>query len=526
MSLTSASFRRLVSALKQANSTTTVVESCCGGLIQSSIMAQPGSSAVYWGGTVSYNTRKVRPLLLNDAKLHADLVQPLVSGNAESEESLYVRSKIEHTKRVALEYCGQMETDYAIAESGASGPTFRPSGLDKGFAAIAVARRDKASGEVSIVKQDVVRSAHNDREVNMRLFADAAAKLALEAVTENSSLSEDDNEARGPLSDGAEYHFDRATKLRSDPEALSKLSREAKYVVLRGGQSLFGSGWELKFLSYDEVQSLCNATGAEVKTTFLGILDGKEAFFGSDFLSGNEDSIHAVFENDGEGAHFTDTRTGAPLLSPVHNEIALHATALAQWQRRNQYCPMCGGPTELMHGGTCMKCTKCSTMSWPRQDPSMIAAIISREGDKILLAHSQRHPPRLSTVLAGFVEVGETFEKAVARETYEETGIRIDEDSVQYLGSQPWPFPQSTMIGFMATADASQPLEIDEDEIVSARWYDVEEVRAAAAIEGATMRKEVAKAAIEANPDIALLIPPKGVIARRLIDNWLDKMPL
>ena len=526
MSLTSANFRRLVSALKQAKATTTVVESCCGGLIQSSIMAQPGSSAVYWGGTVSYNTRKARPLLLNDANLHADLTKPLVSGDAESEENLYVRSKIEHTKRVARAYCEQMETDFAIAESGASGPTFRPGGLDKGFAAIAVARRDKASGEVSIVKQNVVRSAHNDREVNMRLFADAAAKLALEAVTENSSISGENGEARGPLGDGAEYHFDRATKLRSDPEALSQLGTEAKYVVLRGGQSLFGSGWELKFLSYDEVQSLCNATGAEVKTTFLGILDEKEAYFGADFVGGNEDSIQAVFKNDGEGAHFSDTRTGAPLLSPVHNEIVLHATALAQWQRRNPYCPSCGGPAELIHGGTCMKCTSCSSMSWPRQDPSMIAAIISREGDKILLAHSQRHPPKLSTVLAGFVEVGETFEKAVGRETYEETGIRIDEDSVQYLGSQPWPFPQSTMIGFMATADASQTLNIDEDEIVSARWYDVGEVRAAAAVEGATMRKEVAKAAIEANPDLSLLIPPKGVIARRLIDNWLEKIPL
>ena len=124
MSLTSANFRRLVSALKQAKATTTVVESCCGGLIQSSIMAQPGSSAVYWGGTVSYNTRKARPLLLNDANLHADLTKPLVSGDAESEENLYVRSKIEHTKRVARAYCEQMETDFAIAESGASGPTF------------------------------------------------------------------------------------------------------------------------------------------------------------------------------------------------------------------------------------------------------------------------------------------------------------------------------------------------------------------------------------------------------------------
>ena len=86
-----------------------------------------------------------------------------------------------------------------------------------------------------------------------------------------------------------------------------------------------------------------------------------------------------------------------------------------------------------------MNCTECNAKSWPRQDPSMISAITSREGDKILLAHSQRHPPRLHTVLAGFIEAGETFEKGVAREAFEETGIRIDEDSVEYLGSQPWP---------------------------------------------------------------------------------------
>lgn len=245
-----------------------------------------------------------------------------------------MRSKIEHTRKVALEYCAQMKTDYAIAESGATGPTFRPDGLDKGFAAIAVAKRDKDSGEVSVVRQDVVRSPHNNRETNMRLFADAAANLALEAVEEHSNISADNIlDARGPLGDGSEYHFDRATNLRSDPEALTKLARDAKYIVLRGGQSLFGNGWELKFLSFDEIQSLCNATGADVKTTFLGILNEKEAYFGADLLGGNDDSIHALFENDGEGAHFTDTRTGAPLLSPVHNEIALHATAVAEWQR-------------------------------------------------------------------------------------------------------------------------------------------------------------------------------------------------
>jgi len=485
-------------------------------------MSQPGSSAVFFGGTVSYNTRKAKPLLLNDATLHADLVQPLTSGNAESEESLYVRSKVEHTKRIATEYCKQMGTDYAIAESGASGPTFRPEGLDKGFVAIAVAKRDAQSGKVEIVKQDVVRSPHNDRQANMRMFADAAAQLALDAVREDAASEILEQQS---CTDSA-YHFDRATKLRTDPEALSSLANDAKYIVLRGGKSLFGDGWELKFLNHNEVQSICNATGASVETTFLGILDGKDAFFGADLVGGNDESIQDVFDKDDDGVHFSDTRTGAPLLSPLHNEIALHATALSQWQRRNKFCAICGGPTELIHGGTCMKCSSCGTMSWPRQDPSMIAAITSQDGDSILLAHSPRHPPRLHTVLAGFIETGETFEKGVAREAYEETGIRIDEDSVEYIGSQPWPFPQSCMIGFLATADASQPLNIDEDEIVEARWFHKDEVRAAAAVEGATMRAEVAKAALEANPDIPLLIPPKGVIARKLIDTWLNKLPL
>ena len=488
-------------------------------------MAQPGSSAVYYGGTVSYNTRRAKPILLNDASLHEALIKPL-AGNAESEESRYVRSKIEHTKRVAAAYCEQMGTDYAIAESGASGPTFRPKGLEKGFAAIAVAKLDKSNGTVSIIRQDVIRSPHNDRQLNMRIFADAAAKLALDAVREdlvgeiNASI-----EAARP-GDGANYHFDRATKLRADTEKLSRVAENAKYIILRGGESLFGDGWELKFFNHNEVQSLCNATGAQAKTTFLGVLDGKDAFFGADLVGGNDYSIRDIFAKDDDGTHFSDTRTGAPLLSPLHNELALHATALSQWQRRNQYCSICGGPTELIHGGTCMKCSSCSAMSWPRQDPSMIAAVISRDGDSILLAHSQRHPPKLHTVLAGFIEAGETFEKGVAREAYEETGIRIDEDSVQYVGSQPWPFPQSCMIGFMATADSTQPLKIDEDEIVEGRWFHKDEVRAAAAVEGATMRKEVAAAAIEASPDLPLLIPPQGVIARKLIDTWLNTLPL
>ena len=112
-------------------------------------------------------------------------------------------------------------------------------------------------------------------------------------------------------------------------------------------------------------------------------------------------------------------------------------------------------------------------------------------------ARSPRHPagPRpgtgLFTTLAGFVEAGETFEAAVAREVFEETGVRVDEGSVRYLKSQPWPFPQSSMIAFRATADADAPLNIDDDELVEAKWWDRAAVRKACTVPGAVMRPDV-----------------------------------
>lgn len=151
----------------------------------------------------------------------------------------------------------------------------------------------------------------------------------------------------------------------------------------------------------------------------------------------------------------------------------------------------------------------------------MIAVISSRDGQRVLLAHSSRHPPGFNTVLAGFVEAGETFEAAVARETFEETGIRIDEGSVQYVGSQPWPFPQSCMIGFTAYADCSQELKVDTKELISAGWFTKADVARAATVEGPTMKREVAEEALRKDPSLPLLIPPKGVIARKLLDKWL-----
>ena len=501
MTITSLPFMRLVTALKQSKKTCTVVEQCCGGLINTSIMAQPGASSVFYGGSVAYNTKKGQKLLLNDASLH----QALTSIPPATDTESYIQSKLEWTARSSVAFCEALDTDYAIAEGGAAGPTFGPADLNSGFAVMSVAGKD-AEGKVSVLRQEVIRSPHANRETNMRVFANFAADLATEVVTGVPAETDAPETAEALL-------LDRATHLRSDPDALSALESTAKYVVLKGTEILIKSESELALLSQAHIQAI----KGEKRQTFLGILsDTGTAVFGVDLLDDDNEAAAAF-----EGAEFVNTRTNAPLFSTIENELALHATALSQWQRRTSFCNLCGGKTSFVDGGTCCRCTECNTPSWPRQDPSMIAVISSRDGQRVLLAHSKRHPPKFNTVLAGFVEAGETFEAAVAREAFEETGIRIDEGSVEYVGSQPWPFPQSCMIGFTATADCSQKLNVDTNELMSAGWFDKADVAKAATVEGPTMQRAVAEAALEKDPSLPLLIPPKGVIARKLLDKWL-----
>eukprot|EP00533_Pseudo-nitzschia_delicatissima_P001182 CAMPEP_0116089430 /NCGR_PEP_ID=MMETSP0327-20121206/6419_1 /TAXON_ID=44447 /ORGANISM="Pseudo-nitzschia delicatissima, Strain B596" /LENGTH=538 /DNA_ID=CAMNT_0003580617 /DNA_START=92 /DNA_END=1708 /DNA_ORIENTATION=+ len=532
-SVTSPAFRRLVQSLKKHKKTLTVVEQCCGGLIQTSIMAQPGASSVFVGGSVPYNTKKGKGLLLNDEILHKSLLSPLNAVFDKSTEDGYIDSKFDWTSKAATAFCESLETDYAVSEGGAAGPTFNPTGMEKGFAVLSVAGRKEASS-VELLDQKLILSPSNDREGNMRLFADAAADLLTEIIeadhgtdTKNESLKGEENfEDKTESAGNEKLILDRSTSLRTDEGALNELKASAKYVVVRGADMLFRSPTELAFLSYEGLAMKYDPK--RTTNTFLGLLsdENRTPLFSIDVVEADAEDEEFSFVNDAtdKDYFYANVRTNAPLLNSLENEISLHSMAYANWQRSNNFCSSCGGTLELIHGGTAQQCTDedCRKMFWPRQDPSMIASIGSRCGTKILLARSHRHPPRMHTVLAGFVEAGETFEKAVARETWEEVGIRIDEDSVKYVGSQPWPFPQSCMVAFEATADDTQPLNIDENELVEARWFDREEVFTATQIEGPVMQAEVAKKVLEEDPSLPLLIPPKQVIARKLIDTWLE----
>ena len=411
--------------------------------------------------------------------------------------------------------------------------------MTTGFAVVAVAGR-QPDGRVVVLRQEIVRSTHAHRQTNMRYFANRAAKLATQVVLDgmmdpllsNESLITEttiSTKDKPSCSSSVLLQLDRATHLRSDPVALAELEQSdtTRYVVVQGNRILVlrqssASAMELALLNGDEMRNVTRRK--RTRTTFLGIVTEEArqyAAFGMDVLDDDDSGDDKTL---GSGTlSLVDTRTTAPLFTPLHNELALHATALAQWQRRTSYCALCGGRIDFVDAGTCCQCQQCHTKSWPRQDPSMIVLVSSRDQQRVLLARSPRHPPKLHTVLAGFVEAGETFEAAVAREVLEETGVRVDADSIQYVGSQPWPFPQSCMIGFTATADdaALAELKIDPQEIVSAGWFDRNEVEHAASVPGATMQRGVAEEAIARDPSLSLLVPPQGVIARRLIDLWL-----
>jgi NAD+ diphosphatase len=173
--------------------------------------------------------------------------------------------------------------------------------------------------------------------------------------------------------------------------------------------------------------------------------------------------------------------------------IAGRAFQIINWDRTHQYCGRCGIPTIDKPNERAKVCPQCGLLRYPRLSPAVIVAVV--KGNQLLLAHSGRFPGKFYSVLAGFVEPGETFEECVEREVKEEVGLTVD--TIRYFGSQPWPFPDSMMIGFTARC-AGGEIRIDENEITDARWF---------------------------TADNLPRIPGKISIARRLIDWFVEHHP-
>ncbi len=198
-------------------------------------------------------------------------------------------------------------------------------------------------------------------------------------------------------------------------------------------------------------------------------------------------------------AAFADLRTVGPLLNRDQGALLAYARGMMHWHARHRFCGVCGHPTESREAGHVRRCTNsaCGASHFPRTDPAVIMLV--HDGERVVLGRQKVWPPGMHSVLAGFVEPGESLEDAVRREVAEEVGIALAE--VTYHSSQPWPFPSSIMLGFTARA-ATTDLNPATDEIETARWYTRAELRA-------SPENEVFR------------LPRRDSIARRLVEDWL-----
>ncbi len=168
------------------------------------------------------------------------------------------------------------------------------------------------------------------------------------------------------------------------------------------------------------------------------------------------------------GLLFQDLYTLYEVLAEDIFLLAGKAIQIVRWDQEHQYCSRCGSPTETMQNERAKICPKCGFFCFPRLSPAVITAVF--KGDKILLAHNGNFQDNRYSLIAGFVEPGETLEECVQREIREEVGVEVK--NIKYFGSQPWPFPNSLMIGFAAEYDKGE-ITADGVEITDAGWYDV-----------------------------------------------------
>ena len=172
-----------------------------------------------------------------------------------------------------------------------------------------------------------------------------------------------------------------------------------------------------------------------------------------------------------DAAEIVDLRIIGAALKPGELEMLSLARAIMLWQRNNRYCGRCAGPMQPQEGGHMLRCEQCERKSFPRSDPAIMALVVhrgtQRQDDRCFIARQPAFPPGMFSVLAGFVEPGESVEDALQREVLEESGLQAQQ--IRYLRSQPWPYPASLMLGYLVETDSDQ-FQLDNDELEEGRW--------------------------------------------------------
>ena len=279
---------------------------------------------------------------------------------------------------------------------------------------------------------------------------------------------------------------DRSGERRKDSDWLSKavVSEDARFVPVWGDRCLIGGDPpHAVWLKRSQIEPYVD----EHNLIFLGLFRNKPAFALA--IDGDRQQPFADFGSF-ESLRFLGTR-----LPLDEANLVAHARALVVWHASQCYCPLCGSAALPEAGGNTQRCTNtdCGKEIFPRTDPAII--VLVHTGDRCLLGRQQNWPEHRYSTIAGFVEPGESLEDSVRREVFEETNIRVG--AVHYHSSQPWPFPSSLMLGFMAEASSTE-IVLNDGELEDARWFTREDL----------------------STDFPKL-PFRISIARRLVDDWI-----
>ncbi|MDI9237625.1 NAD(+) diphosphatase [Lysobacter sp. LF1] len=290
---------------------------------------------------------------------------------------------------------------------------------------------------------------------------------------------------------------DRADRLRDDPDALNALWSHARVILLdEHGHAYADDDGRLRAPHGHEISEGPGGVGAAV---FLGLDTHGTGWFAL------EAALTAF-----TAPRRVDLRSAAALWPAFDASVFAQARALQHWRSRHRHCGVCGGEVAISRAGWQGTCTKCSAEHYPRTDPAVIVAV--SDGARLLLGRQAAWPARRYSVIAGFVEPGETLEQTVAREVLEETGVRVHR--CRYLASQPWPFPGALMLGFSADAESDEPHV--GDELEDARWFTAQDVRRACE------RGEWGSARDDGEGPV---LSPSISISRWLIEHWLAAQP-
>ncbi|OAN63218.1 hypothetical protein A6A05_06625 [Magnetospirillum moscoviense] len=305
--------------------------------------------------------------------------------------------------------------------------------------------------------------------------------------------------------------LDRAHHLRRDDAAIGALVRRPDRLLVPLWRDLSLATPEGAVMPAGDIAArLLDLAGV---TVFLGLWAGRPVFAAD--LSEAEAEPDGTPPRLGPDGAWTALKAVGGTLPADHAAILAYGRALVLWHRRARFCGICGAPTQSREGGHMRQCQDgtCAAPHYPRTDPAVIMRVDGTDeaGQPAILMHRQKiWAPGMWSVLAGFVEPGETLEEAVAREVREESGIEVA--AVRYHGGQPWPFPSSLMLGFSATAIGGT-LAPDPDELEDAQWFS--KARIAAEFSDAHRTDGSGRP----------FLPRPDAIARRLVDDWLLDTP-